>query len=374
MTASGRRVRVAVAGLGGIGLMHAGNIARCEGAELVAVASTTPERATEVAGELGPGVQAFTHAQLPASNVDAVVLCCRAREHVRYAVPLLEAGKHVLLEKPGATTLADHDRLRTAAQAAPGSLLQIAYMRRFDPLFSEAHRLISAGAIGEPLVVRMTSRDQEFPADEDPFDTGGFLLDMAVHDYDTACWMLGQRPVRVSAERQALVHPQLLEVGDLDNAIVTVAFDGGGLATSHISRTCAFGHDIRAEIMGSSGSIFVGNGAGGPGVTVLDFATGDRFPSDYQARFADAFKAEIGRFIAACTSVLSGADAATAAAETSSGAAATLDDDRRAVETGIAARASAVAGRPLTVGEDWPWPTDDDRARADVPRDQAIAR
>ena len=68
----------------------------------------------------------------------------------------------------------------------------------------------------------MTSRDEEFPAGEDPADTGGFLLDMAVHDYDTARWMLGQRPVRVSAERQALVHRQLLEVGDLDNAIVTV--------------------------------------------------------------------------------------------------------------------------------------------------------
>ena len=90
---------------------------------------------------------------------------------------------------------------------------------------------------------------------------------------------LGQRPVRVFAERQALVHRQLLEVGDLDNAIVTVSFDGGGLATSHISRTCAFGHDIRAEIMGSEGSIFVGNGAEGAGVTVLDASSEDRVPA-----------------------------------------------------------------------------------------------
>ena len=151
-------------------------------------------------------------------------------------------------------------------------------MRRFDPLFREAHERVAAGAIGEPLVVRMTSRDQEFPPGEDPADTGGFMLDMAAHDYDTACWMLGQRPVRVSADRQALVHPQLLEVGDLDNAIVTVAFDGGGLATSHISRTCAFGHDIRAEIMGREGSIFVGNGAEGTGITLLDARSQDRFP------------------------------------------------------------------------------------------------
>ena len=344
------RLRVAVAGLGGIGLMHARNVARCDGAELVAVASASPSRATEVAAELGPGVQALSHAEVASSDVDAVVLCCRAREHVRYAVPLLEAGKHLLLEKPGATTLADHDRLRAAADAASGSVLQIAYMRRFDPLFVEAHRLVAEGAIGEPLVVRMTSRDQDFPPDEDPADTGGFLLDMAAHDYDTACWMLGQRPVRVFAERSAVVHPALLDAGDLDNAIVTVVFDGGGLATSHISRTCAFGHDIRAEIMGRAGSIFIGNGAGGPGVTILDGSSGDRFPVDYQARVADAFEAEIASFVETCAAALRGDGVA--------GEGATLADDRLAVETGVAARASAVAERPLTVGEDWPWPAE----------------
>ena len=354
---TGARVRVAVAGLGGIGLMRAHDVARHDGAELVAVASETPERAAEVATGLGGGVQALSHEGLAEANdVEAVVLCCRSRDHVKYAVPLLEAGKHVLLEKPGATTLADHDRLRAAAGAAPDSVFQIAYMRRFDPLFLEAHRLVTAGAIGQPLVVQMTNRDEEFPPGEDPADTGGILLDMAVHDYDTACWILGQRPVHVFAERQALVHRQLFEVGDLDNAIVTVSFDGGGLATSHISRTCAFGHDIRAEILGSEGSIFVGNGAGGPGVTVLDASNKDRFPRDYRDRFRDAFRAEIADFVAVCAAAKRG-DAASATGLGSSGAAATLEDDRRAVETGVAARASAVHERRLTVGEDWPWPS-----------------
>jgi scyllo-inositol 2-dehydrogenase (NAD+) len=356
---SGRPVRVAVAGLGDIGLMHAQNVAAYPGAELVAVASATMERAAEVAAKLGPGVKPFSHEELPASDVEAVVLCCRAREHVKYAVPLLEAGKHLLMEKPGATTLADHDRLLAAAEAAPDSVLQIGYMRRFDPLFSEAHRLVAAGAIGEPLVVRMTSRDQEFPAGEDPADTGGFALDMAVHDYDTAGWMLGQRPVRVSVERQALVHPQLLQLGDFDNAIITVSFDAGGIATSHISRTCAFGHDIRAEIMGREGSIFVSNGAEGTGVTILDADSRDRFPTDFQARFRDAFRAEIAHFVDTCAAALGGA-----AADGSLVAAATLDDDRRAVETGVAARASAVQERPLAVGEDWPWTAAPDDAAA----------
>jgi scyllo-inositol 2-dehydrogenase (NAD+) len=196
------------------------------------------------------------------------------------------------------------------------------------------------------LLVLSASRDTDFPPDEDPADTGGFLLDMAVHDYDIAGWMLGQRPVRVSATRQGLVHPELLEVGDLDNASVTIEFDGGGIATTHISRTCAFGHDIRTEIVGAEGSVFVGNGAGAAvGVSVLDGRSARLFPVDYQDRFREAFRAEIGQFMARCSDP-----------EQAPGEAATLQSDRLAVEIGVAARASAVQGRPLEPGEDWPWP------------------
>jgi scyllo-inositol 2-dehydrogenase (NAD+) len=338
---------VAVAGLGGIGLMHARHVAETEGAELVAVASAAPERAAQVAQQFGRGVAACTHAELPeADDVDAVVLCCRAREHVRYAVPLLEAGKHLLLEKPGATTLSDHDRLTAAAENANGTLLQVAYMRRFDPAFLEARRRVAAGDIGEPLLVLSASRDTDYPPDEDPADTGGFLLDMAVHDYDIAGWMLGQRPVRVSATRQGLVHPRLLRAGDLDNASVTIEFDGGGIATTHISRTCSFGHDIRTEIVGSEGSVFVGNGAGGAsGVSVLDARSAHQFPVDYQDRFRDAFRSEVAQFVARC-----------ADPGRSPGEAATLQSDRQAVEIGVAARASAIQERPLEPGKDWPWP------------------
>src|SRR5439155_590590 len=83
-------------------------------------------------------------------------------------------------------------------------------------------------AVGTPLAVLMTSRDMEWPEGEDPRDTGGFLLDMASHDYDTACWLLGQEPVEVYAARQAEVYPELSDMGDLDNALVTLRFGGGG--------------------------------------------------------------------------------------------------------------------------------------------------
>ena len=339
-------VRLAVAGMGEIGLLHAQNALAAGDVELVAVASGETAHAVQIARSLGPDVRGLTHAALvEAEDVDAVVLATRSVDHAPRAVPLIESGKHLLLEKPGATDLAGHAALRAAAAAHPRAVVHVAYNRRFDPDYREARRLVREGAVGRPLLVLLTSRDMEWPAGEDPRQTGGFLLDMAAHDHDAACWLLGQEPVDVFAARQALVHPQLGEMGDLDNGVVTVRFDGGGIATTHVSRTCRFGHDVRFEVVGEEGSIVVGGGVGGSGVAVLSAGDRERFPADYAARFAGGYRAELDAFVAACRGQAAG-DAEPAG----------LEDDRRVVEIGVAARASAVAGRPLETGVDWPWP------------------
>jgi myo-inositol 2-dehydrogenase / D-chiro-inositol 1-dehydrogenase len=337
-------LRLAVAGLGGMGVVHAQNAANAAGAALVALASYRPGRAEAVARELGLRVRTGGYEEvLAAEDVDALVVAVRSIDHARVAEAALERGKHVLLEKPGATTLADHDRLARAAEARPELVVQVAYQRRFDAAFAHAHQLARSGAVGEPLLVVATSRDTDWPEGDDPRAAGGFLLDMAIHDYDVACWLLGQEPVEVYAARQAAVYPELEALGDLDNAVVTIRFDGGGLAVTHVSRTCAFGHDVRCELVGSEGSLLVGNSAdGGPGVTVLTRGDAPRFPQDYRELFADAYRAELDAFVAACRG--------------RSPRGPGLADDRRAVAVGIAARASAVGGSPLAVGRDWAWP------------------
>jgi predicted dehydrogenase len=336
-------LRIGVAGLGGMGVVHARNALALDRAELVAVAAARPGRAQEVAAELGGGVRACTYDELfAADDVDGVVLAARSVDHARHAIAVLHAGKHLLLEKPGATKLGEHAALRAAAFEAPEQVVQVAYMRRYDAAFVEARRLVAAGAVGTPLLVLLTSRDTEWPEGEDPHDTGGFLLDMASHDYDTACWMLGQEPVEAYAARQAEVYPELEEAGDLDNAVVTIRFADGGLASTHVSRTCVFGHDIRCEVVGTDGSVLVGNGASRDGVLLLQGADAPRFPQDYRERFADAYRAELEAFVAACLG------------EGPPGPG--LDDDARAVSIGVAARASAVHGKPLEVGLDWRWP------------------
>jgi predicted dehydrogenase len=323
-----------------MGTVHAENAQRLDGAELVAVASTRADRAAEVGDRLG--VRACSYSELFASgDVDGVVLAARSVDHGPLGLEALRAGKHLFLEKPGATTLAHHDALRAESAARPDQVVQIGYMRRFDPAFVESHRRVSGGEVGRPLVVLLTSRDMEWPADEDPRDTGGFLLDMASHDYDAACWLLDDEPVEVSAARDAQVYPELAELGDLDNVVVTIRFARGGLAVTHVSRTSPYGHDIRCEVVGDKGSVFV-RGPGDGEAALVDRSDADRFPTDYRARFADAYVAELAAFVRVCNG------------EGATGP--TLDDDRKAVAIGIAARASAVAQRPLEVGQDWPWP------------------
>ena len=333
-------LRIGVAGLGGMGVVHARNASRTPGAELVAVASTRSEQAAAVAEELG--VRASGYGELfAADDVDAVVLAARSVDHAEHACTVLEAGKHLLLEKPGATTVAGHDAVRGAAAAHPRQLVHVAYHRRYDHRWAEVRRRIEAGEIGRPLVVVSVGRDARTPEPEDPLPAGGFLVDMASHEYDAACWFLGQEPVEVFASRQSLVYPELEALGDLDNAAITVRFAGGGLALVHVSRACPWGHDVRVEVVGEQGSLFVGTGVSRNGVSATTAADRASFPQDYRELFTDAYAAELAAFVAACNG-----DGPPGPG---------LEDDRWVVSVGVAARASAVAGQPLAVGPDWPW-------------------
>jgi predicted dehydrogenase len=324
-----------------MGTLHARNARGLAGAQLVAVASARPERAAEAAAALG--VRASTYDELfAADDVDAVVLAARSIDHAQHACAVLAAGKHLFLEKPGATTVAGQAAVRAAADAHADRIVQVGYHRRYDSQWLEARRRVAEGAIGRPLLVLGVARDVRMPEPEDPMPAGGFLVDMASHDYDAACWFLEQEPVEAYAARQSSVYPELEALGDLDNACVTVRFDRGGIAALHVSRTCAWGHDVRVEVVGDEGSLFVGNASSRSGVHAMRRDDDAEFPQDYRELFADAYAAELAAFVAACSG------------EGRRGPG--LEDDRRAVAVGVAARASAVAERPLEVGPDWPWP------------------
>ena len=129
-------IRLGIAGTGFISAVHRGCAARSEAVELVAVASARGRATHDRVGALDPAVRLLTMDELLGSgDVDAIVVCTRTADHADHAVRVLEAGKHLLLEKPGAISLADHARIEAAAAAQPNRAVRVAYHRRHDPGF-----------------------------------------------------------------------------------------------------------------------------------------------------------------------------------------------------------------------------------------------
>jgi myo-inositol 2-dehydrogenase/D-chiro-inositol 1-dehydrogenase len=329
-------VRLGIVGTGFISAVHRACALRSDRVRLVAVASARGRATRERVGDAGPDVALLDAGELLArDDIEAVLICTRTADHAAHAVEVLRHGKHLLLEKPGTISLADHDLLEAAAAARSELVVRVAYHRRHDPGFGELRAAVASGAIGEPFAVQLASRE-DFPPSADDIPAGGFVMDVGVHDFDTACWLLGDEPV--SAYTRA--HNPVYADAELDNAYVTVGF-GRTVATAHLSRTSALGMEIRCEVVGREGSAMLAQTETGSGLTVVSAGSGARLPADCRERFADAYRAQLDDFAAACR----GEPAANA----------TLADDRRAVAIAVAARASARLGEPLAVGPDWAW-------------------
>lgn len=336
MSADRNPVRLGIIGTGFISAVHRGCAARSAHVELVAVASARGRATRDRVGPLDPGVRLLTIEELlAAGDVEAVLVCTRTRDHADHAVAVLVSGKHLLLEKPGAISLADHRRIEAAAAEHPQAVVRVAYHRRHDPGFCELARVVGSGAIGAPFAVQLASRE-DFPPSAEDVPAGGFIMDVGVHDFDTARWLLGKDPDTAYAAVQNPVYGD----AELDNAHITVAH-GGAVATTHLSRTSTIGMEIRCEVVGADGSAVLAQAATGNGVTVLSPASAPGFPADCRERFGAAYQAQMDDFGAACRG-----DATPNA---------TLEDDRWAVATAVAARASARRRAPLAIGPDWEW-------------------
>jgi myo-inositol 2-dehydrogenase/D-chiro-inositol 1-dehydrogenase len=329
-------LRTGVLGLGEIGLVHAMNAQRLDEIELVAVASSRPERAHSVADQLGPGVKALSYSELADEEVEAVVVATRTSDHLEHALAVLRHEKHLLLEKPGAPTVAASQALCDAAARHPDLVTMTGYMRRHDPGFRSLREAIQSGRLGDVFAIRLSNRES-WPPDEDPAETGGFVLDVGVHDFDTIRWLLRQDPVSLFGVAHASVYPDV----DLDNAYLVLELSGGAVATVHMSRTSPVGHDIRCEVLGSKGSAVLTHVRSAGQVVIIGGETSGYFPGTFQERWETAYREELRQFARTCRG--------------ESAAGADLDDDRHAVATGVAARASVVSRERLAVGPDWEW-------------------
>jgi myo-inositol 2-dehydrogenase/D-chiro-inositol 1-dehydrogenase len=246
-------LRVGIVGVGRIGRMHADLLAReVPGAAVSAVFDPHPPAARDTADRLGVTATDSAQELIDAPDVDAVAICSSTDTHADLIVAAAQAGKAIFCEKPVSLDLAEVDRAIAAVNAA-GVPFQIGFNRRFDPAHASVRDAVAAGAIGEPHLVRITSRDPAPPPLEYVRHSGGLFLDMTIHDFDMARFVTGTEVVEVFARGAVRVEPSFGEVGDVDTAVVLLTHADGCLTTIDNSRRAAYGYDQRVEVFGSGG-------------------------------------------------------------------------------------------------------------------------
>jgi myo-inositol 2-dehydrogenase/D-chiro-inositol 1-dehydrogenase len=253
-------LNLCVIGTGRIGRVHAENLVyRIPEANLVAVSDIFVEAAEKVAAELGiPAAYQDHRLALEDKSIDAVLICSSTDTHAQIIEEAAEAGKQIFCEKPIALDLGKIDRALGAVERA-GVKLQIGFNRRFDPNFRRVRQVVAEGQIGQPHLLRITSRDPAPPPIDYVKVSGGIFLDMTIHDFDMARFLIGAEVESIYAAGGVLVDSAIGEAGDVDTALVTLHFANGVLGAIDNSRQAVYGYDQRVEVFGSAGCVTADN-------------------------------------------------------------------------------------------------------------------
>lgn len=249
-------VRFAIIGAGRIGQAHAENLTRyIPEAEALVVADVIHAAAQRTARRFGiPQASGDPAEVFNNCAIDAVAICSSTETHADFIIQAARAGKHVFCEKPIALNLGAVDAA-LAAVAESGVRLQIGFNRRFDPNFRGVREAVRSGEVGVPYLAQITSRDPAPPPLSYIERSGGLFLDMMIHDFDMARFLLDDEIDEVSASGAVRVDPAIGEAGDIDTAVVTVRYRSGALGVITNSRQAVYGYDQKVEVLGSLGSV-----------------------------------------------------------------------------------------------------------------------
>jgi myo-inositol 2-dehydrogenase/D-chiro-inositol 1-dehydrogenase len=295
------KLPVGIIGAGRIGKVHAETLAfRLPESQIVAITDVNQEAAHTLAARCGiPEVAASSEAILANSQIEAVLICSSTNTHADLIVQAAQAGKHIFCEKPIAHSLPEIDRALVAVSAA-GVQLQIGFNRRFDANFARVRQAVVNGEIGKPRLMHIISRDPAPPPLEYVRVSGGMFMDMTIHDFDMARFLIGDEVEEIYTAGGVMVDPKIGEAGDLDTAMITMRFRNGVIATIDNCRQAAYGYDQRVEILGSAGKIATENCY----PNQAEISTGKTVHRDlplnfFMDRYTESFANELRAFVTA---------------------------------------------------------------------------
>lgn len=330
------RIGVAFLGVGRMGLTHLHTLAGIRNARVVVVAdpdAAMAERGRDIALAERATIDPLDAIADPA--VEAVVIVTPTSTHAALIEAALRAGKAIWSEKPIALEIAETNRV-VELWRSTGLPVQLGFMRRFDPGYVRAKELIDAGELGRIEQFRSYSRDTYLPPASFIRNSGGSFLDMSVHDFDLARFLVGE-VAEVSAWGDVLIDERFREGGDIDTAVTMLRFHNGALGVVEMSRRSAWGYDIRTEVAGAAGKVVVEAAQ----KTTATFSRRFGFEADHYENFPDRFEVAYRLELEAFFRTLGEGGTPTPGP----------DDALETLRLAVAARRSWLEGRPIKVAD-----------------------
>ena len=332
-------LKLGIIGAGRIGKVHATSISqRIEQAEVIAIADPDIVEAKHLAEKLGiPMVSEDPREILQHADIDAVVICSPTDTHTNYIELAASQKKHIFCEKP---IDLDLDKIKNVLDIvnSAGIQMMVGFNRRFDPNFAKIEALVSEGKIGNPQVLKITSRDPGPPPPHYIKNSGGLFLDMAIHDFDMARFIVHDEVVEVYSKGAVLIDDEIGKLGDIDTAITTLQFKNGAMGVIDNCRKAVYGYDQRLEVFGSKGMAKIDNNLPENHELFDGFGSHKSLPLNFfMERYTESYYREMHEFIDA---ILEGGPLSVSG-----------NDGLMSVAIGLAAKKSVKEKRPVRIEE-----------------------
>lgn len=286
-------VKIGVVGCGAIGQEHIKRITNTlSGGSIVAVNDINEDNAKKVVTDLKLDAKVYTdgHELIKDKNVDAILVTCWGPAHKEFVLDAVKQGKYVFCEKPLATTADDCLEIIEEEMKQGKHLVQVGFMRRFDPGYVSLKAAIDEGKIGAPLMLHAAHRN---PIVDDRYTTDMAINDTMIHEIDVLHWLLDDE--YVSAQ---VVYPRKTKSASehlADPQIVLVETKKGVRIDVEIFVNCKYGYDIKCEVVGEDGVAYLPE----PATVQVRKDAGLTRPilMDWKQRFISAYDVEIQAFI-----------------------------------------------------------------------------
>ena len=329
---------VAVAGLGRIGKIHLKNLVRNFPEIRVVVVMDVMDESRAIADEYNVPLFVKTYAELLAvPDLDAVLICSPTDTHADYVIQAAKAGKQIFCEKPLDLSLERVQEVLGIVKAS-GVNLMLGFNRRFDPEFKKIRQLVENGSVGDPQILKITSRDPGPPPISYIKVSGGMFMDMTIHDFDMARYISGKKVREVYAKASVKVDPEIGAAGDVDTAVIILTFEDDSMAVIDNCRKAAYGYGQRLEVFGSKGMAQAENNFPNNHKLFTEAGVSGDLPLHFfLERYDVSYNQEIKEFI----------DALVSGHEMPVGG----EDGIKAMAIGLAAKKSVQENRPVLLSE-----------------------